>query len=316
VGFTDGGSTIAGCAAAPLGGSGNIRTATCATSAFAIGTHGVAATYSGNAANAGSSSATLSQVVQSSGAFATANLITSFYLAILGRNPEAGAVDAWAQGYFVYSATMGIDVRFAAQEMARVLFGSAEYAARARTDSQFIQDAYWALLHRAPSSSELASWLSGSWSRPQVVASFAESVEFGNYIAGLFPGQGGESTANFVATMYVGLLDRMPDASGLASFRSMFDGAFAAAGIEGVRANARIMGSVVIASPEYQSKAPSNPTNVIRLYRGYLGRYPAAGEIAYWSNQLDAHTATIESLIDSFAASPEFSARLNAYFGP
>jgi hypothetical protein len=211
---------------------------------------------------------------------------------------------------------MGIDIRFAAQEMARVLFGGAEYAARARTDSQFIQDAYRALLHRAPLSSELASWLSGSWSRPQVVETFAESVEFGNYIAGLFPAQGGGSTANFVATMYIGLLDRMPDASGLASFKGMFDGAFAGAGIEGVRANARAMGSLVIASPEYQSKAPSSQTNVIRLYRSYLGRYPTATEIAYWSNQLDAHSATIESLINSFAESPEFSARLNAYFGP
>ena len=314
--FTDGGSTIPGCAAAPLGGSGSIRTATCATSTFAVGTHDVAATYSGDTANAGSSSAPLSQLVQTSEAFATANLITSFYVDILGRNPEAGAVDAWALGYFEYSAAMGINVRFAAQEMARVLFGGAEYAARARTDSQFIQDAYRALLHRAPLSSELASWLSGSWSRPQAAATFAESVEFGNYIAGLFPGQGGESTANFVATMYIGLLDRMPDASGLTSFRSMFDGAFAAAGIDGVRANARAMGSLVIASSEYQSKAPSSQTNVIRLYRGYLGRYPAANEIAYWSNLLDAHSATIETLIDSFAASPEFGARLDAYFGP
>ena len=55
---------------------------------------------------------------------------------------------------------------------------------------------------------------------------------------------------------------------------------------------------------------------MIRLYRGYLGRYPAANEIAYWSNLLDAHSATIETLIDSFAASPEFGARLDAYFGP
>jgi len=281
-----------------------------------VGTHDVAASYSGNAANAGSSSAPLSQVVQTSEAFATTNLITSFYVDILGRDPEAGAVDAWARGYFEYSAAMGIDIRFAAQEMARVLFGGAEYAARARTDSQFIQDAYRALLHRAPLSSELASWLSGSWSRPQVVETFAESVEFGNYIAGLFPGQGGGSTANFVATMYIGLLDRLPDASGLAWFKGMFDDACAAAGIEGVRANARAMGSLVIASPEYQSKAPASQTNVIRLYRGYLGRYPAANEIAYWSNQLDAYSATIESLINSFAESPEFSARLQTYFGP
>jgi hypothetical protein len=63
VNFLDGATSIAGCAAAALTGAGNIRTATCATSSLTVGTHSISAVYSGDATNNGSTSATLSQVV-------------------------------------------------------------------------------------------------------------------------------------------------------------------------------------------------------------------------------------------------------------
>jgi len=61
VAFTDGGSTLGGCAAVALSGSGNTRTASCSTGALAAGTHSIVATYGGDTANAGSASAPLSQ---------------------------------------------------------------------------------------------------------------------------------------------------------------------------------------------------------------------------------------------------------------
>ena len=63
VNFKDGASSISGCAAVALAGSGNSRTAACTTNALAGGAHSLVATYSGDAANAGSSSAALSQTV-------------------------------------------------------------------------------------------------------------------------------------------------------------------------------------------------------------------------------------------------------------
>jgi hypothetical protein len=65
VAFTDGGSSISGCAAAALAGSGNTKTASCSTSGLAAGTHSIVAAYSGDAVNAGSASAPLSQVIGS-----------------------------------------------------------------------------------------------------------------------------------------------------------------------------------------------------------------------------------------------------------
>ena len=65
VNFTDGGTSITGCGAVALGGSGNTRSATCATSALGAGTHSINAAYAGDANNNSSSSTTLSQVVNS-----------------------------------------------------------------------------------------------------------------------------------------------------------------------------------------------------------------------------------------------------------
>lgn len=67
VDFRDAGVSIGGCSARSLSGSGNTRTATCTTGTLAIGTHGIVATYSGNATNAPSSSGTLLQFVATGG---------------------------------------------------------------------------------------------------------------------------------------------------------------------------------------------------------------------------------------------------------
>ena len=67
VNFQDGATSITGCAAAAVTGSGNSRTATCATSALAQGTHSVTADYSGDAGNVTSTSAALSQAVNAAG---------------------------------------------------------------------------------------------------------------------------------------------------------------------------------------------------------------------------------------------------------
>jgi len=243
-------------------------------------------------------------------------MITSYYSNILGRLPEPGAVDSWYQGYFLYAVSSAIDVRFVACEMARALFASPEYLARGRTREQFIRDAYQVFLHRVPSQFEIDGWLAGAWNQPQVVTTFAESPEFSNYIQGVFPCLAGVQTGNFVTTMYIGLLDRLVDASGLAAWKAAFDSAFIAGGIEGVRNEARSFGFQVLASAEYTSKNPTNETHVVRLYRAYLGRYPGTDEINYWRGQLDTHALIPTDLVNQFAASAEFTGRLSAFFGP
>ncbi|HUT25120.1 MAG TPA: DUF4214 domain-containing protein, partial [Sumerlaeia bacterium] len=235
-----------------------------------------------------------------------------------------------------------IDVRFIPREMARLFFLSQEYANRSRTDSEFITDCYQVFLNRAPTQTELTNWTSGVWNRSQVMTVFSESEEFANRIEGLYPGLGGVATRNFVTTMYVGLLDRLVDQSGLEYASDLFDAAFAAqgfvaqppsavtspgaspgegagatrkrSGVEAVRAQAIQMGREVIVSAEFLGKQPTTADYVTRFYRAYLGRFPGDSEVAYWSGELGAGRQTYDSVINLFANSQEFTARLNLFF--
>lgn len=84
VGFTRNGTSISGCSASTLSGSGNTRTATCTTSTLPAGTHTIVAAYSGDASNAPSTSAGLSQVVTL--ASTTTTLASSLNPAAVGAN--------------------------------------------------------------------------------------------------------------------------------------------------------------------------------------------------------------------------------------
>jgi hypothetical protein len=64
VGFTSGGSTISGCAAVVLTGSGNSKTAQCATSFATVANYSIGASYSGDGTNPPSTAATLSELVR------------------------------------------------------------------------------------------------------------------------------------------------------------------------------------------------------------------------------------------------------------
>ena len=68
-------------------------------------------------------------------------------------------------------------------------------------------------------------------------------------------------------------------------------------------------------SEEGQTQAPTNDLRVVRLYRSFLGRFPATGEIAFWVGELDGGRETLESLIAAFANSDEFAAILAGFFG-
>jgi glucose/arabinose dehydrogenase len=71
VSFSDAGSTISGCGAVALSGTGNSRTARCSTSALAPGVHSIVARYAGDTVNNGSSSAPLSQTINAGGGTTT-----------------------------------------------------------------------------------------------------------------------------------------------------------------------------------------------------------------------------------------------------
>ncbi len=83
--FKAGTNTITGCSAVALAGSGNTRSAACATASLAAGAYGITAQYSGDAANAASTSPQVMQTVNSSVAPTTTALASSANPATQGR---------------------------------------------------------------------------------------------------------------------------------------------------------------------------------------------------------------------------------------
>ena len=109
VNFQDGGVSIGGCAASVVSGAGNSRTATCSTSALAVGSHSIVGSYSGDAGNAASSSPVLTQVVNNASgssnvALASAGAVASASSTYSGAYPVAAVNDNeragvnWANG--------------------------------------------------------------------------------------------------------------------------------------------------------------------------------------------------------------------------
>ncbi|MEP7208772.1 MAG: S8 family serine peptidase, partial [Casimicrobiaceae bacterium] len=84
VNFSESGSSLPGCSAVTVIGTGNSRTASCTISSLAVGVHSIRADYGGDAGNLPSSSSALSQVINAN-ATSTA-LASSSNPAVVGAN--------------------------------------------------------------------------------------------------------------------------------------------------------------------------------------------------------------------------------------
>ncbi|HEV7413377.1 MAG TPA: Ig-like domain repeat protein, partial [Casimicrobiaceae bacterium] len=109
VNFSEGGSALAGCAAVALSVGGNAPSATCAISTLSVGSHAIVASYGGDAGNAGSTSNSLLQVINTASgginvALASAGAVTlassvfspQFPVAAINNNERKGA--GWGNG--------------------------------------------------------------------------------------------------------------------------------------------------------------------------------------------------------------------------
>ena len=119
VGFTSGGTSISGCSAVALAGSGNARTAGCTTSALTAGTHSIVANYTGDGNNAADSSPALSQAITASGgstnfalasnggvASASSSYSSSYPVAAINNNNRSGT--GWGAGGGWNDGTSGV----------------------------------------------------------------------------------------------------------------------------------------------------------------------------------------------------------------
>ena len=242
------------------------------------------------------------------------DLITHFCSAVLNRDPEPDEVDVW-ESYFNDALDFNIGVHFIVGDIGWQFFSSEEYDSlnpekqNPSQEEEFIRNCYCVLLRREASDEEVSAWLNGWWSRSEAISIFISSNEFMYLINGLFPGHEGNPGRNFIATMYMGILERLVDGGALEVWDDLFKET------SDKRVAAKDMANILFISYEYTSKNPTNRHQVICLYRGLLGRFPNYDEISYWEEELNSGRITLEDLIDIFCDSDEFTQRLDEFFG-
>lgn len=120
----------------------------------------------------------------------TVDFVANLYIVILNRQADSGGLQAWTNYMNDVYAQGQTQFLSAAQTTVAGFFGSQEYINRNRSNSDYVTDLYWAYLNRAPDQSGLNAWtnaLNNGATRDSVLQGFAQSTEFANHVAGLYP---------------------------------------------------------------------------------------------------------------------------------
>jgi hypothetical protein len=108
------------------------------------------------------------------------NLVNDFYRGILSRLPDTMGFNYWLGLMRTAQCTGAQQVRDLSYQIASLFVGSAEYGARGRTNSQFVEDLYDAILRRTAAPWEINYWVTylGTATREQALQGFTGSAEF------------------------------------------------------------------------------------------------------------------------------------------
>lgn len=192
------------------------------------------------------------------------------YLDLLNRLPDSAGLDHWttlmAQGVSAYGVALSIQL-------------SPEHL------GQVVATWYGTYLHRVPSASEVAYWVSAlqRGATYQVVqAHFLGSAEY-------YLGPSGGTAAGFLTALYSDVLGRAPDAAGASHWLVVMAGS----------AGTFNVAQQVLGSPEYLGRT------VAGWYVTLLDRTATPGEVAGWVTSLQGGTR-IESVVSSFVGSTEY----------
>ncbi len=235
------------------------------------------------------------------GAGGAAGQVYRLYGAVLGREPDAVGLGHWASA--LQSGAIS------ASGAAAALTGSAEFAGShaAQNNAGFVATLYQNVLGRAPDAAGLDFWMNAMAAgagRAAVVLGFSDSPEHRQKTDGAFAGGLwiADPEAVDVVRAYAAVLDRLPDAGGLASWTVARDAGLGQADLIGT----------FVDSDEFQARfgGLSNRDFVEQLYRASLDRAADAGGLAAWTHVLDAGLGTRTGVALGFAGSAEMTAKI------
>lgn len=229
------------------------------------------------------------------------------YQKILGRNADVSGLNTW---------TGKLKEGNGGAEIVKDLVVSDEFENMQRTDEEFIDILYEAMLDRASDADGKASWVSvleAGVSRVYVINGFAGSKEFGNICAdyGITPGQAEITEArdkNLQVTQYVGrcyekALGRSGETAGINDWCSII--------LNKIQSPKDVACGFVF-SAESINQERNNAEFVEMLYNLCLGRESDEEGKADWVNRLNQGTSR-ETVYWGFANSSEFENIIAGY---
>jgi uncharacterized repeat protein (TIGR02543 family) len=235
------------------------------------------------------------------------NLVTKYYIDILGRGPDSDGLAFWVSE-INRIVSLGIDIKEGFIALGNPFFNSAEYVALGKSDAQYITDLYQTFLNRTPDQPEIDYWLgflAQGLSRDALLSDFANSEEFELYMESIFGVSTTRPEYNLVNDFYSGFLNRFPDSAGFNAWLTQMKSA-QCAGTQQVRDVSHQIALQFIQSAEYALRAKNNSGYVDDLYNAILRRGADPAGFAAWLSFLDLRTYTREQVLKFFTDSPEF----------
>ena len=220
--------------------------------------------------------------------------ISHFYQRSLNRNPTTAESTSQINALGA-SGQSQAQLNEGAKTLARSLFNSSAYAARNRSDHDFVYDLYLACLQRSPDHGGWDYWTGQVpyQGRTNIVEAFVQSSEFSIYSRVLYGVDlfDTKRTDLFLAAFYSAALNRGPSTAEQQAQRNAIDSA-SATGRTTVIAAARAFCDSLFNSAEYTARNRSNHDYVYDLYWAYLQYAPDPSGWSYWEGQVSSQGRT------------------------
>ncbi len=108
--------------------------------------------------------------------------VVDFYRGIMDRLPDDGGLAFWIDRFRTAQCTGASAIIAEVESISQFYFSTPEYAARGRTNAQFIQDCYYTFMRRFATASDVNWWANeldtGARTRDQVRREYIASQEF------------------------------------------------------------------------------------------------------------------------------------------
>jgi hypothetical protein len=236
-------------------------------------------------------------------------VLENFYLSILGRASDSGGKTFYLSEI---ERLFGLEVdrRESLRLIAKNFLASAEYAARGRTDAQYVDDLYRTFYQRDPDTDGQNFWLgqmANGLNRDAVLLGFMFSPEFQSFMDSAIGIYNQRPETALTMDGYRGAFSRLPDSGGLSYWRGT---------IRTGQCNGNTYGasdelvSTYFNGAEYANRGRNNRQFMADLYDVLFRRSPDVGGFNWWTSQIDTNAMTRQDVLNSFFGSAEWQQRI------